>query len=366
MNMASRSLTSIIYGFIFTVVAVTNALGCDIKVSGPISKLARIEIATFIKNAPSNSVICFESNGGSLSEGVEILKALRATPKSFQTKVQRGTACLSACAIAFMGGKRETQTGLFHPWRILEEGGQLGFHMPYFLLEQAIDAKAAERLFAILVSVYDDIANLEDLVPDSHFFSDANTVFGFDQGYRFLYRPFYHTFPTALLDRMNATNGVSEFYYVTDQEQAMRYGIRITDPSKPNRLKTIRDIWNLVKLHEAAHNRNTVRLGHQVLYGQEAYIGLVVHERKYKGQRFYDVTLTNRELVGKRTNLDSVPIFSSEPSHRNSGDHWYVFPEPERNRVLVFESISSEGDLQHGVEQWSDYISSPFNRIYLY
>lgn len=69
--------------------------------------------------------VSLDSPGGSLLDGIEIGRHLQEF--RFETRVERGKACYSACAIAFLGGMRQYATGI-GPWREIEFGATLGFH----------------------------------------------------------------------------------------------------------------------------------------------------------------------------------------------------------------------------------------------
>lgn len=65
------------------------------------------------------AVILFSSNGGNLSAGLAIGKAIRL--RQYSTIVMPGTICASACALAWLGGVK----------RYMPDGAQIGFHAAY-------------------------------------------------------------------------------------------------------------------------------------------------------------------------------------------------------------------------------------------
>ncbi len=73
----------------------------------------------------SDFTVDLSSPGGSLSEGLKLGNLFRE--RKFSTRVRAGQSCLSACAIAFLGGTIEgvTKDGV---WRTMEPGARLGFH----------------------------------------------------------------------------------------------------------------------------------------------------------------------------------------------------------------------------------------------
>lgn len=67
----------------------------------------------------SDALVAFNSPGGQLNAGIEIGRAIRL--KGFITAVPSGASCASACALAWLGGRK----------RLLSTGGRLGFHAVY-------------------------------------------------------------------------------------------------------------------------------------------------------------------------------------------------------------------------------------------
>ena len=66
-----------------------------------------------------SAVVIMASNGGNLGAGIQIGKAIRF--KQFNTLVLKNYPCASACALAWLGGNI----------RMMEPGGQIGFHAAY-------------------------------------------------------------------------------------------------------------------------------------------------------------------------------------------------------------------------------------------
>ena len=74
------------------------------------------------------AVMAFDSTGGSLDEGMRMGRVLRKY--GVGTLIRAGDRCLSACALAFLGGTTLGPEGAV-PNRRLEIGGQLGYHAFY-------------------------------------------------------------------------------------------------------------------------------------------------------------------------------------------------------------------------------------------
>ena len=74
--------------------------------------------------------ICLDSPGGKYLVGVNLASMFRQ--KGISTYVDRHASCLSACALAFMGGYEFQYSGEEQgPNRTIEVGAVLGFHAPY-------------------------------------------------------------------------------------------------------------------------------------------------------------------------------------------------------------------------------------------
>lgn len=119
---------------------------CYLSVTGPIEQgdagRIRQAMAAFRTDHPEEArleypatmnswrKVCFDSPGGSFSEGVKIAQLLLS--ESIGSAVPRDAQCVSACAVAFMGGSGVTNTdGGSIIWRQLHPLGRLGFHTPY-------------------------------------------------------------------------------------------------------------------------------------------------------------------------------------------------------------------------------------------
>ncbi|MEP0657972.1 MAG: hypothetical protein ABJC87_01785 [Roseobacter sp.] len=97
--------------------------------------------------------LTMDSPGGSYSEGLKLMDLFREL--QIATRVSENASCMSACAIAFMGGSR-ILANTFSTSRTVEPGGKLGFHAPSLNLEaeslvpaQLLQTSYAEALSAI-------------------------------------------------------------------------------------------------------------------------------------------------------------------------------------------------------------------------
>ena len=116
---------------------------CMITLSGPIKAGDAARLNALIPDAQKRRAssmgssareqvtrrICLESPGGALAEGVELARLFRR--HVLGTIIPRNATCLSACAVAFMGGAAyDDPTVPPFPDRVMHPTARLGFHAP--------------------------------------------------------------------------------------------------------------------------------------------------------------------------------------------------------------------------------------------
>lgn len=140
------------------------AAGCSIRLDGQIlpgdaGKLDQTLSALIARtdNYPSphinaQIVLCFASPGGSFTEAIEM--AALIYDRAVTTRVAPGASCLSACALAFMGGNLNTRSGEgWRPSRFLHPTSRLGFHAPALVLpEGEFTRRDVERAYAVAIA----------------------------------------------------------------------------------------------------------------------------------------------------------------------------------------------------------------------
>ncbi|MVO17782.1 hypothetical protein [Parasedimentitalea huanghaiensis] len=99
--------------------ALERVLGCSAAECGPDGTGVR-------------AVVSLDSPGGSLLEGIALAEAFRED--AVATVIEADQSCLSACALAFLGGTGVWSTGGIGYFRdrTIEPGAKLGFHSPFF------------------------------------------------------------------------------------------------------------------------------------------------------------------------------------------------------------------------------------------
>jgi len=143
-----------------------NAMGCTYLLQGKIDSGRAEQIERFIgKFRYVEPVLCMNSPGGSLLEGIKLAKFFRA--QAVPTRVMAGHSCMSACAVAFMGGSFDR--GVDHSTvkvdRAIHAQGRLGFHAPSLAVADGSYGKEsvnkayriAVRGIAVLLNAADEI-----------------------------------------------------------------------------------------------------------------------------------------------------------------------------------------------------------------
>src|SRR6056297_435764 len=136
--------------------------GCSLRLTGPIvsgdAERLRSLIDTHFPLAHDelNPALCLDSPGGSLDEGVRIAELLGE--RFTATVVPAGAECLSACAVAFMGGTFGWYEYIFN-MRIMHPTARVGFHAPALeIAEGSYRKDTVTRAFDIAVAAIARIA----------------------------------------------------------------------------------------------------------------------------------------------------------------------------------------------------------------
>lgn len=164
---------------------------------------------------PRGHALCLDSRGGSYSEGIALARFL--IDRGIATSVPEGAECLSACAVAFMGGtlsSMDSGGGARMPYRVLHPGGQLGFHAPYVdfgKMGATIRPAVAEAAFRTALSTMRMITE------------------GLEGGDSYVPTERFHK---RLLLGMLDNYGPERFHMIETVEQAGLYDIRLAGPPK--------------------------------------------------------------------------------------------------------------------------------------
>lgn len=157
--------------------------------------LAKFQSVFRVEDSNDNiSILCMNSQGGNFAEGIEIALYLREA--AVGTHVDKTNTCLSACAIAFMGGRiaLDDSSG---PRRSLEPGGLLGFHAP----EPDISFATNDRVLI-------ETAYTSAISAIGHLTESVESI----------------DFPLTLLARLLRSHG-PDFHYIDDIGDVVRYDI---------------------------------------------------------------------------------------------------------------------------------------------
>jgi len=115
----------------------SNSEVCAFSLEGQIVAGDRDHLAALVNGSRLNSLdertmtICLNSSGGSFDEAIKLSELIY--DRGLSTLIADQKECYSACAFVFMSGVASDQVA---PHRKLSAGGILGFHAPYFLLDE--------------------------------------------------------------------------------------------------------------------------------------------------------------------------------------------------------------------------------------
>jgi hypothetical protein len=125
------------------------------------------------------TAIYFDSDGGNLFEGMEIGRFIRSA--GIRSVTESDTACMSACALAFLGGYDFYSKA---PWRTKASTSELGFHAftpnfdnaPYSQEEINAVAKASQLITLMMIEYFEDVEGDIELLKAS-FSTDASVMY---------------------------------------------------------------------------------------------------------------------------------------------------------------------------------------------
>jgi len=178
---------------------------CTIRLTGIVEAGDAVKFKEAIASVAKAKQInlCLKSDGGSFSEGLRIVEIINKSDRGIRTIVEKGSECLSACALIFMSGR--TGDAVPKPDRVLHIRGSLGFHAPFIKPGAAdYDASVVDR------------AHRESLRAISRFLQFYDATF----------------FPDALIGA-SLRKKPNEFLFVETLNQAARWEIRLFGMSAP-------------------------------------------------------------------------------------------------------------------------------------
>ncbi|MEP1201324.1 hypothetical protein [Tateyamaria sp.] len=205
-------------------------MGCFAELNGPITAGDSDKLSTLIDEFKDSDAysdeyrygdgsfsqekgrVCLNSPGGSLVEGIALAQLFHR--KRVGTAVGRNKSCLSACAVAFMGGLVAYENDVVdQPDRILHPLGKLGFHSPDLGVPTGqYDEKVVKKAYNIALKSVSSLLDIAAAIA----------------------------FPNSLSTTMLATPA-EEMYIVSSVGEAARWRIAIAPIAEPAQL-TIRGL----------------------------------------------------------------------------------------------------------------------------
>ncbi|TBY81701.1 hypothetical protein [Rhizobium leguminosarum] len=161
---------------------------------------------------PMARALCLtDSEGGNFEEALKIAEYLRSS--GWVAVVPRNGRCLSACAIAFLGGallSSNSDGGERAPFRVMDVSATVGFHAPLF--PEGMDPDAKVPMSLALEFLRDGMASIQELratLTEDDFPSAGATL------------------PATLMLDMLSHAGNDDFGYVDTVDKAGAYNIRL-------------------------------------------------------------------------------------------------------------------------------------------
>ncbi|MEP1423585.1 MAG: hypothetical protein ABJX32_17860 [Tateyamaria sp.] len=133
-------------------------MGCTATLSGILYPEDSEAVSAYFEDSDDAfHVLCLDSPGGSLSEGIRIGDILQE--RGVPTAVGRNAECLSACAVLFLAGLEWFNDGTPPlPQRLLHAGGRLGFHAPSLTVsEGSFTQEQVSRAYDIAIATLAEI-----------------------------------------------------------------------------------------------------------------------------------------------------------------------------------------------------------------
>ena len=182
-------------------------------------------------------VVSFDSPGGDFRTGIEIGKVIREL--SMPTLVENDASCLSACAVAFMSGYLLQVESDPERLRVVEAGGRLGFHRPFFVDIEGFDLSSFEGLAQ---SEIDEVMSYEYAT----FYDLANELI--QEMLAVDARAWSNELLLQMLLAKQDQSGENTFVYLDKVGQAIAWGIQVTGvavPQTQDRFDHNLELWNL-------------------------------------------------------------------------------------------------------------------------
>jgi hypothetical protein len=136
------------------------------KLIALLDEKAKCDVSLLPTEGGNCAVVTLQSPGGNYVEGLKLARLFRE--RAFTTVVEVNSECYSACAFAFLGGtgySSQDGVGVYND-RIVEPGGILGFHAPYFASDDLSTLVADFGMEAVLGASRGDIALMVEQLVD--------------------------------------------------------------------------------------------------------------------------------------------------------------------------------------------------------
>lgn len=222
---------SLVYLFLQTAavagkVSVVNSEVCTVRLTGVIeagdsNKVEKaladaVAAQTGKREEPAfvrNMLVCLNSMGGSYEEGLKL--ATYFIKNDLQTVIEDQASCISACAIAFMGGSENHYEDVHMASRNFHVGGRLGFHAPFVELPPGqYTEKTIQKGYAAAFAALGKLAGMKTRRNSTDQIIDPNLI-------------------AAV-----AVNGPDEAFFIDTVGKAARFGVALVGGEDPSSKQT--------------------------------------------------------------------------------------------------------------------------------
>lgn len=268
-----------------------------------------------------SSIVFLKSSGGDYREGLALAELFKA--KKVRTAVASGDSCLSACAIAFLGGSAYGEEGTEPFARTIGVQARLGFHAPFIAIgDGSLTPEAVEAAYDhAILTVTDFVRAASGLGIDAEVAADMMT-------------------PQR-----------SSLYRITTVRDAFRVGVNVTGMTPPSAMTTgmikntcingwIAGTGETWETAEAA----MVHVLDDLAWKSEATIGFKT------GYFSPEVVPAKRSILPMMQGGEGVGYFVCVVDHAiidgvlSMHNHGYVFVEEPDRIVAAATAFSADGD----------------------
>ncbi len=201
-----------------------NPMGCSHLLQGQLTADSAEQVMRLVSEQRySTPVLCLDSPGGSLIEGLQMARFFRSY--GVPTRVRDGDSCMSACAVAFMGGTEMAEGAPLD--RAIHARARLGFHAPSLSVPDGNYGKSS-----VDKAYYVAVQGIAEVLGAAHEIA----------------------MPINAVETMLRTPA-AEFYDIATTGRALDWGVQVEGIPAPTRISP--PMWLNGCMNLAGHHRGT-------------------------------------------------------------------------------------------------------------